>query len=205
MTKLFTTITLSLLCLSLWGQTATFQADLIPQKFVHAYLNEQFTDYELYNVPVNDINQYVKDANGNASFNLVLGHQQTWNLLLEPSLLTSSSYIIRYEDEDGNMVTMPGRQDLAYKGYKTNGKGGDARITLDENFIYGYVENGKTRYFIEPISYHIPGAPINQFVVYKEADVIPDNEKPVVPPRCIAALEISVTSMSQPLPWMKNQ
>ena len=50
------------------------------------------------------------------------------------------------------------------------------RLTLTDNFIYGYVSQGNKTWYVEPLWYYEPGAAPDLFVVYENSDVIPNTD-----------------------------
>ncbi len=52
--------------------------------------------------------------------------------------------------------------------------GGKARLTLNEDFIYGFVEEGGQTWYIEPLWYLDPNAAHGYFVVYPKTAAIHD-------------------------------
>ncbi len=67
----------------------------------------------------------------------------------------------------------------ANKTYGGRTSGGGMRLTLDENFIFGYWTESGTTWFVQPLRDFSPGANPALFVVYETADV-----KPVPNARC---------------------
>ena len=46
-------------------------------------------------------------------------------------------------------------------------------MTIAPGFFYGLIETNNTTYYIEPLSYFVKDAPVDQFIIYEESDVIP--------------------------------
>ena len=53
---------------------------------------------------------------------------------------------------------------ITYEGYTSTGS--RTRLTINEGFIYGYIDDGSDTYYIEPAHYNIEGADRDAFVIY---------------------------------------
>lgn len=54
--------------------------------------------------------------------------------------------------------------------------GGTVSLTVNDNFLYGFIRQGGSEIFIEPLSYLVPGAAKNLFIVYNVNEVLEDKE-----------------------------
>ena len=138
-------------------------------------LDEQFKAYEVYQIDATDIHQYSKDQGEDVSFQLKLGNNHQWKLGLVLEDIVSPSYVLStsYGVDPLSSTTEKARP---YQGYVNGQANSRARLTLNENFIYGYVSLNDEIYFIEPLSYFQPLAENNLFVVYNQKDVLPKKE-----------------------------
>jgi PKD repeat protein len=72
---------------------------------------------------------------------------------------------------------LPAGPNITYGGRVEDG--GSMRLTLHENYIFGYWEKDGHTWFVQPLSHFVSDAPKHHFVVYKTSDV-----KPVPNARC---------------------
>jgi PKD repeat protein len=55
-------------------------------------------------------------------------------------------------------------------------QGGRVRLTVSSDFIFGFWEEAGRIRFVQPLRHFVPGAPVDQYVIYDTADVIPVTE-----------------------------
>lgn len=131
-------------------------------------LSRAFRQWEVYQLDAPALWSAVKNQ---GTPDITLG-THTWHLNLESSGILSTDYTLQVITPEGKEVrhTQP---DIAFKGYETQ-QGGQVRLTLTDNFIYGFVEETGDTYYIEPLWYHEPSAAPDLFVVYADKAVIPN-------------------------------
>ena len=134
-------------------------------------LNQQFNEYHVFRIDVSALNQYVKSEPGTRSFRLELGDPYNWDLEIAAHDLRTADYRIRVATEKG-IEDLPVSENKTYRGLRAQTTNRVA-LTLDHEFIYGYVEAGDETYFIEPLYYFVPKAERDLFVVYPASKVVP--------------------------------
>ena len=150
----------------------TFVGESMP--IVTASLQKSLTQWEVFRIDASAMHTYAKSGNGETRVaELSLG-LHNWRMELTSSNLFSSGYFIKVGTPAGIEMLAPTGVE-AYKGYELN-NGGKLRMTLDEDFINGYIYEGDKMYFIEPLWYYESSAPHDLFVVYEQAQVIRDGE-----------------------------
>jgi len=153
-----------------FGQTGIFQCLPVDDKSMPE-LEKSIARYQLYEINGEAISYYLKSANYAGVIRLRLGVEYDWVIELEEHPLFSPGYELRVAD--GNKITVyTGRPNIAYRGWLTGPKGGEVRLTIRGNFIYGFITQGDEVYFIEPVSKYDKTMPPGRFVVYKASDVI---------------------------------
>ena len=153
----------------LWAQTFTGT----PAKITSDVLQTQFKHCEIYQIDVAALDVAIKNNPTFSEQELLLGSHQ-WKLQLTPSEITGSGYTLQVLTPQGLQTTYP-TENKAFKGYESQG-GGKVRLTVDDNFIYGFIDAEGGRYYIEPLSYYEPGAAHDLFVVYEREAVKPDTD-----------------------------
>jgi PKD repeat protein len=155
---------------------------LFGQKFIGEKVNvqsadlaEQFTHSEVYRLDIANLNAMIKKNNGTYGNPLELQFGALhWKLDLVPSGITKEGYILQVQSLRGLEKYYP-KENKAFKGTESNSKGA-VRMTIDKDFLHGYVHSGEKMYFVEPLYYHEPKAERNLFVVYERKDVIRDHD-----------------------------
>ena len=164
-------------CLFLWtfaslAQTPVFNGIPLAEKGYDSILEEQFYKYELFQFDAGNLHEAVKADDNDLHFELII-NDQLFEMYLYPSNIRSSNYLLRASTENGVEELVPDMEVKAYRGELLGQEGGSVRLTMDDEFLYGTIQQGKILYFIEPVHYFQPDAPKDQFVIYKEGDVIP--------------------------------
>src|SRR5690606_16122512 len=63
-------------------------------------------------------------------------------------------------------------ENKTFKGKLLSPQGGAVRLTLDEHFIYGFVEAGAETYYIEPAWYYDRSLPQDTYLAYRASAVV---------------------------------
>ena len=166
-----------LLCLCLFGlhftfaQAPTFRGSAAD--FRHADLEASFQAYDIFELEIADLARAIAKKD-QYHFTLELGDRFSWNLNLTYNDLRSSNYQEIAITQSGFQV-LPKRRAITYEGFhNTSQHLEEVRLSIDKKFIMGFVTQDHQRYFIEPLSYALEGAPANYIIVYKPQDVIMD-------------------------------
>ena len=165
--RFFLLIILISFCLPCFAQTKTIQGEKL--NLNSSVLNEHFKAWEIYSIPSTELQNRIQNQKNQIKVQLNLDNRHHWNLLLHPNDMRSSAYQVQLAT--GGIS--PRQENKAFVGYELSSSGKSVRLTIDENFIYGYIEKDNERWFIEPLHYFEPDAPEDVFVVYAEKNVIP--------------------------------
>ena len=134
-------------------------------------LSVHLKKWDVYEVSAAELFNQLQQSDGENQVQLDWGKNHNWQLSLFPNDLRSHDYEVRTATGD----ILPKGVNKTFEGYEQS-LGGNVRLTVDVDFIYGYVESGGERYFIEPVWYYDRSAPKNLFVVYDEHEVIPRDD-----------------------------
>ncbi|MFN4079601.1 MAG: PKD domain-containing protein [Saprospiraceae bacterium] len=138
------------------------------ETFISPALLKQFYAWEIYRIDANAVNQFVK-ASPDSELHLELG-PHSWRLSLTPNdRLLAPNYKLQVLTPEGLVISYP-KEKKAYRGYELN-TGGQARMTFDKDFIYGYVMVGDKMFFIEPLRFVSEGADKDLYLVYEKDQV----------------------------------
>ena len=120
-------------------------------------LDNMLRSYDIYQM---DINREALSQNLKGQLKIQLGKRNINLSTYNDNLLVS------YKSE----VSMP-----IFLGGSAS-QGGQVSLTINDNFIYGFVYVGGEQLFIEPLWYLIKEAPRDQYIVYNVSQVIEDKE-----------------------------
>ncbi len=172
MMRFFTSALFSLLTLAAFSQKPVFQGTKVKAADFQA-LTTQFYAFEVFQLDVNALDQFVKSAGNVAEFTLQFGSEHNWDIWLTPHDVRSPKYQVRVQTDKG-VETLPGKPEIiSFRGLLASPGGEGVSLTIDEDFLYGFVEKGDEDYFIEPLWYFVPGQPKDRFVVYAASQVKP--------------------------------
>ena len=170
MIRFFTTIYILIITTSLFSQKATFHGSLL-KNADFSELEYQFNQWEVYQLDVQAFDSYVKNAGSGMEFNLKFGDKD-WNIWLAPKDIRSSNYLRSVLTPDG-VKYLPKGENLTFQGHEQDAGGGMVALTIDDQFLYGFVKKGNETFFIEPLWYFVPDQPKDRFVIYAASEVKP--------------------------------
>ena len=130
---------------------------LFESSIVFETLDANISDYQIYKIDVNK--SEVNITSKNPFLNIKLGNQIHELNLYRGNLTTS------YEMENKPLLL----------GGSTR-KGGTVSMTVNDDFIFGYIKEGSSKIYIEPLRHLEKSAPSDLFVVYDVAHVIETGE-----------------------------
>ncbi len=119
-------------------------------------LQKGLTSWEVYRLDANAIHEAAKAAIAAPAPITLQLHPHFWKLNLTPSRLLAGNYTLQVQTADGLDISSP-TEVKAFKGYDMIGSG-DARLTLDDEFVYGFVEENGETWYIQPLWYFDPSA-----------------------------------------------
>lgn len=94
---------------------------------------------------------------------------KTFHLELEEVNLVTDDFKIVLYDGVEKKIAQNIKLPKTYSGLNV-ASGGEVRLTIADNFIYGFIEEGGETYYIEPANYFDKSCPKNQVVVYSNSD-----------------------------------
>lgn len=164
MIRFFTALIVLLTATVVSAQKPVFQGQ-VQKNALHKKLNDHLEHWEVYKIDAAALDGFVKKAGQSASFALELGGHD-WDIELQKRDLRSPGYISSTLGGDGVKTTSAFDGTMTYRGQMQGQSGWSVALTLNESFIYGYFVDGGETYFIEPLSYFLPGQPDDQYIVY---------------------------------------
>ncbi len=135
-------------------------------------LDSEFKAYEVFQIDASSWSEYVQQRGGAAEVTLALDNGDHWSLQLFPNDLQADDYRLVVETPKGRQE-FPKSTVKTFAGHVLNPGGGELRLTLDRDFIYGYFEKEGALYFIEPLYRLVPEAPRDYYLFYRASDVNP--------------------------------
>ncbi len=127
-------------------------------------------EWRVYRINPAEVQRLLAEKPENASLTLRLGERYEWALQLQPSRILAPGYFLQVAGGNGTEM-LRHRRDIAFRGYEAKHRG-KVRLTVDKDFLYGFVEAEGERYYLEPLWYHSPEVARDLFLVYPMSAVI---------------------------------
>lgn len=134
-------------------------------------LDKYFSDYQLVELPAQEINDYVHATGSDLRMDWFFPNGMNWSLHLEPAPVRTSSFSLA-------LLTLRGRRQEQLSHDRINTfrnalSNKDIRLTINDDFIYGYVHLGEEEWYIEPLKRFVAQAESTTYLVYRTTDVVP--------------------------------
>ena len=131
-----------------------------------AGFEQELKAFQLFKINSKALSEYLDNGKSNQAIQLELGTAYDWKMEIYPHDIRTSNYQLYTAGAKG-IELLPATKNKTFRGYlQTDAE--QVRLTVEQGFIYGYVEQGKERYFIEPARTFEPSLDQDIFVVYKE-------------------------------------
>ncbi len=154
-------------------KTPVFQAELSKNAGAQTDLSNFFADYQTFTIDLADLNALVAKEKGNTEFQLKIGADYDWSFDLRSSeVVNEEKYLVRTSAGTKSSKTLAA---VPAQGYVNGVQADLTALTVAEDFLYGFVEQGTQTFYIEPLRYFVPNAADNAFIIYETADVIKDD------------------------------
>ncbi len=208
---------------SIIGQT--FRAT--PVSYRDQQLTAAFKSYQVYELPITEINKYVHKHSFAVSIKLVMGNEVFDWTLYENTILSPEAR--GTTKRDGSYVPLDfNRACRTYIGYsiKTNV---EARFTISEKNFIAMIPDGENLTFVQPIRYFDRNANPNLVVLFKNSDIVslpfgqcatphkkkqdqrtnpqadPKNNSPYSNPRTFSCRELQVSFATDNQMWQEYE
>jgi len=155
--RIITPLLAVLLCATGIMAQATLSGERIEDEGNYAVLDSHFTDYEIYKIPVE--RALIEDQPSAFMMDLVLGDRRYALNLFKDNLTTSFESADKPELLGGSL-----RQ------------GGLVSMTINDDFLFGFIKLGDSKFYIEPLRHLDKSASEDLFVFYNTIDVIQTGE-----------------------------
>lgn len=134
-------------------------------------LEKHFNSFEVFSSDLSTMADSLKKGPEKTAIRLELGEKMVFEIDLQPAGLIADNYLLQLAATERTQEERSGRIFKAFKGQLLNRRGGEVRLTIDNDFIYGYIQDGEDRWFIEPLRF-FTGKSNDQFVFYHVDEVV---------------------------------
>lgn len=124
--------------------------------------------YHVYKLDTRMITDFLKSSGNSIILNIKLENDYNWYLTLQKKLQEVQVDSINIGKDEG-IEKIASFKPVICKGYLSdNYTNSEVRLTFNEGFIYGFVRQGDSTYFIQPLRQFIKGSSIDEFIVYEK-------------------------------------
>lgn len=115
----------------------------------HSTIFEKFTTPDVYQIDIRRIKTALESPENDSRINLKFGTTHDWDLELYPATLRSLDYRVRVLTANG---LEEHRDDATktYYGYLVDRPNSEVRVTIKDDFFYGFVRDGDQTVYFEP-------------------------------------------------------
>ena len=135
-------------------------------------LEYEFSNWRIFDIDAAPLHNMAKNAQSTTELRLRLGNTYDWVLQLTPDDIFASNFQLSVATDAG-IETRPKGEIKTFGGYAAGSPENHVRMTLNEAFIFGYVEIGDVTYFIEPAQRFKADLPDSYYIVYRTDEVLP--------------------------------
>jgi len=130
-------------------------------------LDKKLHDYTIFSMDTRQLTKLKKNTTN--QFSISLDKNRSWDLVLEPNDLRAPSYQAVRVTDGG--VKAWDYEVTTYKGYSNRNTENQVRLTIEDEHISGYIQDGDDMFFVEPIKDVLKNNTSKDFVLYRATDV----------------------------------
>lgn len=136
-------------------------------------LDKVFADSKVFDFQSRKFEHELNTSRYASDVTFKVDNTHDWTFTLEPVKVLSDNAFVYTLDENGTRTEVSIPNIKTFKGKFTDGRDGQIRLSVRGDFMYGYIRDGEEEYYIEPLKYFDHAAPLGQFVVYNNKDILP--------------------------------
>ncbi|MEM6261583.1 MAG: M12 family metallo-peptidase [Bacteroidota bacterium] len=142
-----------------------------PSPMAYFRASEFFEEFQLIRFSDRDLVTLATTEITQGEVTLDFGKNMRFPIHLEPNDLKADNFRLRKHTLNG-IEEVPYHEVNTYKGWVKTREGGEVRLTISGDFVYGYLESGDDTYYIEPAAPFVGTPSRNQYIIYNAADVV---------------------------------
>ncbi len=169
------TITLTLFMILLIAPVITMAQDTFTGQKVelndYSTISEKFTTTDVYQIDIRQINARLQSPTNDSRITLNFGTEHEWNLELYSVNLRSPDYRVRVLTANG-IEEQQDDETKTYYGYLVDRPGSEVRVTIKDDFLYGFVQDGENTVYFEPANRFQDNLTEGEVILYRPDQVI---------------------------------
>lgn len=136
----------------------------------YSQISEKFSTPDVYRIDTRSVVAALQSPNFDSQLKIQFGTKHNWDLELYPIELRSPDYKLRVVTANG----IEERQDTeikTYYGYLKGRPDTEVRLTITDDFLYGFVEDGENTVYFEPANRFQPSFNQGEVILYRPDQV----------------------------------
>jgi PKD repeat protein len=130
-----------------------------------------FKQYDIITLDATALSNHLQSRGRTAkNINFKLGEGKNFGLVVRPHEMRTPDFQLIVADDNGVKV-YPRGENTTYTARFEDATKDCSRLTIDDDFIQGFIRDGNDYVYIEPARFHLKSAPRNTFVVYRQSNV----------------------------------
>ena len=130
-----------------------------------------FKQYDIVTLDATALSNHLRSRGGTAkNINFLLGEGKNFGLVIRAHEMRTPDFKLMVADDNGVKI-YPRGENTTYTARFEDATKDCSRLTIDDDFIQGFIRDGNDYVYIEPARFHLKSAPRNAFVVYRQKDV----------------------------------
>ena len=151
--------------------TDTIPKPILNELKQNQILKTKFKEYDIININSSAMVRQAKNASRSEVYNMSLGENKSISFNLKLSNILSENYSMVLGEENG-IKEIRGFNAIPMVGKLTDVENSKVSLTVNDNFIYGFIKIGFEFYNIEPLYHFIENAPNDTYIFYSSKDIL---------------------------------
>ncbi|MDH3244436.1 MAG: hypothetical protein OEM26_07465, partial [Saprospiraceae bacterium] len=130
------------------AQENFFQASIVEDHGRSGILTQYFADPMIISLDAQRLDEFVKQRDYQGQISLQIGSGRIWNMMLTEHDIRGPEYVARVATPSG-IQELPRSRNITFQGHLVGDPESAVRLSIDGNFIFGYIQQADDLYFIE--------------------------------------------------------
>lgn len=137
----------------------------------YSEISKNFISPDVYQIDIRQIYADLQSPMNDGQINLNFGTEHEWDLELYPVILRGPDYRVRALTANG-IEEQRDDETKTYYGYLRNRPGSEVRVTIKDDFLYGFVQDGDNIVYFEPANRFQNNLDGGEVILYRPDQVI---------------------------------
>ncbi len=153
------------------AQENFFQAFIVEDHGRSGVLTQYFVEPTIISLDAQRLDEYVRRGDYQGQISLQIGSDRIWNMMLTEHDIRGAEYVAMVATPSG-IQELPRSRNITFQGHLIGDPESAVRLSIDGNFIFGYIQQADDLYFIEQRRNFEKAVPANHYIFYHENTVL---------------------------------